>query len=94
MMVRHKRRDPGTRTQKQVSEMRFLRAVLGVSRRDQLRNDDIKNALLIYNKNDRAKQYRQCWTGYVQRVHQDRLPKQLMFYLPRGNRNIGRQKKR
>ena len=73
-----------TRNRTQASEMTFLRSVIGVPRRDGLRNGNIRNALAIYttglSNTDRV-----GWT-----MHQDRLPKQLMFYLPMGNNNIRR----
>lgn len=37
--------------------MRFLRSVLGVSRTDQLRNEEVRNILEIYNLRDKIEEY-------------------------------------
>ena len=82
-----------TRRRIQDSEIRLVTSGLWVFRRDRLWNDDIRNGLRIYNLNDSIKQYKQDWVDHVQTMHQNRLPKKLMFYHPRGNHSISRQRK-
>ena len=40
------------------------------------------------------KHYQEKWLQHVQRMDTNRLPKQALQYKPKGQRNIGRQRKR
>lgn len=74
----------------QASEMKFLRAVKKCTRMDRLTNDSIRDDLKIYNINHKITEYQNKWKNHVERMGDDRLPKKLMNYRPRGRRDRGR----
>lgn len=78
----------------QAAEMRFLRSVLGVTKRDRIRNEDIRNQLQIFNLNEEIDHHRKKWLDHVDRMDERRYPKKILNYIPEGKRNIGRPKKR
>jgi hypothetical protein len=47
-------------------EMRFLRSVIGITRRDKNRNDDIKNKRRTESLKDTTNKYRENWRNHVQ----------------------------
>ena len=73
-----------TQSRLQASEMRFLQYVLGVSRRDRLSNDDIRNILGIHNLNKSVKQYRQNWEDHVETMNKNRIQNQILVYNLKG----------
>ena len=78
----------------QASEMRFLRSVVGVTRKDQVRNEDIRQSLKICSLNHKITKYRKNWKSHIERMDNDRIPKSIYKYQPNGFRRIGRPKKR
>lgn len=86
--------DTKTRSKIQAAEMKFLRGCLGVTKRDRLRNEDIRNLLEIYELNNKVDDYRQTWKDHVNRMNNERLPKKILNYKPKGKRDIGRPKRR
>ena len=46
------------------------------------------------NKVNEIKQYKEKWLQRVQRMDENRIPKQALQYKPKGQRNIGRPRKR
>lgn len=82
------------RSRIQASEMRFLRSVMGVTRMDRIRNEEIRQSLNIYNLNNKIVEYRQNWRSHVERMSDERLPKLILGYQPKGFRSIGRPRKR
>ena len=77
------------------SEMRFLRRLQGVSLRDRVRSADIRNELgLERSIVEEIVQYQNNWKEHVNRMSSDRLPKQALFYNPKGKRDIGRPRTR
>lgn len=75
-------------------EMRFLRSVAGYSLLDKIRSDDIRSELRIFKLIDRITKYRSDWKQHVDRMKEDRIPKLMMSYNPRGRRSVGRPKTR
>ena len=78
----------------QTAEMRFLRSVRGVTRRDRLRNEDIRADLGVHSLKSTIAHKRDNWLHHVDRMGEDRYPKKALAYRPQGRRNIGRPKKR
>lgn len=78
----------------QAAEMRFLRSVKGCTRTDRLRNVEIREELEIFNVNDKIEEYRHNWRQHITRMKEERIPKIILNYHPRGRRDVGRPKKR
>lgn len=78
----------------QAAEMRFLRATAGYSLTDRKRNTDIRKELNAENLIKKVEEYRSSWSQHVQRMNNDRIPKQIMEYKPKGRRSLGRPRKR
>jgi hypothetical protein len=74
----------------EAAEMCFLRSVacyrLIVHRRD----EDIREELQIIDINSRIKGYQITWLQHLERMDQNRIPKLLLNYKPRGTRDQGR----
>lgn len=43
--------------------------------------------------NSRIEQYRQNWINHLERIPDASLPKQILFYKPKGKRPVGRPRK-
>lgn len=78
----------------QTAEMRFLRGVKGCTKRDHLRNEDIRGELGIYNINEKIEEYRENWRSHLNRMGNGRMPASVHNYQPRGRRDVGRPRKR
>ena len=78
----------------QAAEMRFLRRTKGCSRREQIRNEDIRRELNIYNLNEKVTEYRSKWKDHVERMPRERVPLKVLKYSPEGRRDVGRPRKR
>ena len=75
-------------------EMKFLRNAAGYTLMDKRRSEDIRQELNIFKLIDKIAQYRNNWRDHVDRMTEDRIPKIIMNYKPKGKRNIGRPLKR
>ncbi|KAJ4445824.1 hypothetical protein ANN_12509 [Periplaneta americana] len=82
------------RSRLQAAEMRFLRSVVGVTRLDHIRNEEIRYNLKVNSLLETVDEYKQKWWEHVQRMSQDRTPKIIADYVPIGKRSIGRPAKR
>lgn len=76
-------------------EMSFIRAALGVSLREEIRNSDLREQFgikipLLY----RLEQSQLKWYGHVLRMTENRLPKQILESKMEGKRPVGRPRKR
>jgi len=76
------------------TEMRMLRWILGVSLKDKLRNEDIRNRLEVVNIKEKVREARLRWFGHVERQDADCFVKRIMKAEVVGRRSRGRQKKR
>ncbi|KAJ4428996.1 hypothetical protein ANN_25992 [Periplaneta americana] len=77
----------------QAAEMRFLRRVKGCTRRDLIRNEDIRKELNIYNINEKVEDYEEKWKEHLSRMDNERIPALIQQYQPKGKRDIGRSRK-
>ncbi|KAJ4429720.1 hypothetical protein ANN_21924 [Periplaneta americana] len=78
----------------QTAEMRCLRRVKGCTRRDLIRNEDIRKELNIYNRNDKVEDYKEKWKEHLSRMDNERIPALIQQYQPKGKRDVGRPRKR
>jgi hypothetical protein len=53
-------------------------------------NEDIREELQITDINSRIKDYQIKWLQQLERMEQNRIPKLLLNYKPRGRRDQGR----
>jgi hypothetical protein len=61
---------------------------------DHRRNEDVKEELQITDINSRIKDYQIKWLQHSERMEQNRIPKLLLNYKPRGRRDQGRPSRR
>lgn len=76
------------------TEMDFWRRSAGISRRDHIRNERIREIMgAEHTIIDDIKTKQLIWYGHVQRMPNDRLPKQVLTWTPQGRRRRGRPRK-
>lgn len=78
----------------QAAEMKFLRSILGKTRRDRIRNEEIRRTLEVGKLNDRIETQRLRWYGHMRRMGQERLPRKFYEFQPDGTRPQGRPRMR
>jgi hypothetical protein len=74
----------------EAAEMRFLTSVAGYRLIDHRRNEDIREGIQIIDINSRIKDYQIKCLQRLERMEQNRIPKLLLNYKPRGRRDQGR----
>lgn len=75
-------------------EMDAFRRTLGVSRRDRVPNEEIRQRIGIEGSlTTDIEQKQLIWYGHVQRMNDDRIPKRVMQWIPQNRRKRGRPKK-
>ena len=62
----------------QASEMKFLRSMLGKTRMDKVRNENVRNEIGVEKHNDRMEKNKLRWFGHVKRMEEGRIPKRTM----------------
>ena len=75
------------------AEMRMRRGILGVSKRDHMRNEDIRRILHITPIDEVMRGGRLRWFGHVQRRDADTVTRRVMNLAIPGTRRRGRPKK-
>ncbi|XP_031634412.1 uncharacterized protein LOC116347821, partial [Contarinia nasturtii] len=82
----------------EVADMKVLRMISGVSRRDQwenrIRNERIRDDLNAVSVDEVARMSRLRWFGHVQRMGELRLSKKILYADADGPRNRGRPRRR
>jgi hypothetical protein len=78
----------------QAAEMKFLRAVKGCTRLDQIRNGDINISWAFSPLSEKIIEYRNKWKAHMQRMEHTRIPLQAYKYQPSGKRDIDRPSRR
>ena len=86
MKVTNKRKNTST-------EMRMLRGILGVSRREHMRNEDIRRILHITPIDEVMRGGRLRWFGHVQRRDADNVTRRVTNLAIPGTRRRGRPNK-
>jgi hypothetical protein len=74
--------------------MKYLRQTAGYTLLDYKRNEAILEELHVTPLDEKLSTYRPNWFQHVHRMEDNRLPKQLLNYQPKGRRRPGRQLKR
>jgi hypothetical protein len=74
----------------EAAKMCFLRSVAGYRSIDHRCNEDIREELQIIDINSRIKDYQIKWLQRLEIMEQNRIPKLLLNYKPRGRRGQGR----
>jgi hypothetical protein len=62
----------------QAKEMKFLREIIGKTRRDRIRNDDIREQLKVDNIKIDIEKNRLRWYGHIMRMADERIPKRTL----------------
>ena len=78
----------------QATEMRVLRLIHGVTRRERLRNDVIRDALNVKSILLIIEKSQLRWFGHVIRMSEERDVKRMLEWKPEQTRPIGRPRKR
>ena len=66
-------------TRLEVFQMRCLRTIIGVTRLDHIKNDDIRERTQQCTVEELVRRCRMRWLGHVARMKEDRLPPQLLY---------------
>ena len=82
------------RSQVQASEMRFLRKIKGVTLLDKVRSSEIRKSLNIEPLLLRIERSQLRWFGHMNRMPEERLPKQVLLARETGKRPVGRPRTR
>ena len=78
-----------------VAEMRMLRWMVGVTRRDRIRNEYIRGAVKVNEISKKIQESRLRWYGHWRRrVGEDHVGREVMEMEVRGKRRRGRPKRR
>ena len=83
-----------TKSKLQAAEMKVLRLIKGVNRRDRLRNDQIRADLRVQPLLNVVEEGRLRWYGHVMRMEDTRVSKRYYQWRPQGKRPVGRPRKR
>jgi hypothetical protein len=78
----------------QATAMRYLRSVNGCTELDHIKNEDIRKELDIDSTQYKLENYRKKWTEHLDRMPDERIPKQILKYKPKGRLDQGRPWKR
>ena len=74
--------------------MRVRRLIRGVTRRDRIRNVNIRRMLGIQPLLEDIERSRLRWYGHVKRMDEGRLPRKYLDWQPARKRPVGRPRKR
>jgi hypothetical protein len=69
--------------------MKFLRYLLGITKLGKEKNQCIRGKMGAENIVKEIKQYQEKWLQHVQRMDTNRIPKQALQYISKGQRHIG-----
>ena len=78
----------------EVNEMRMLRWMCGVTRKDKIRNEHIRGTTKVAQASRKITERRLKWYGHVMRMEEDRVVKRVMTKAIPGKRKRGRPKTR
>ena len=78
----------------QACEMKFLRSMIGKTRRDRVRNEDVRKEVGVEKLNDKIEKNKLRWFGHVRRMEEGRIPKKMLDAKFEGKRARGRPRAR
>jgi hypothetical protein len=70
--------------------MKFLKAIVGKTKRDRIRNSYIRGELKMEEIQNQIRESRMRWFGHVKRMDEHRIPKRLLEMKASGKRPRGR----
>src|SRR5699024_1416738 len=79
-----------TRSRVQATEMRFLRRILGITRRDRVRNVVVRENLNIESLLLEVERAQLRWFGHVLRMPHERTVRRILNAVPSSRRPVGR----
>ena len=83
-----------TESRLQAAEMRVLRLIKGVTRRDKIRNTQIRQELNVLPLLEDIERNKLRWYGHVKRMGEEKKPRKYLEWRPQGKRPVGRPRKR
>ena len=83
-----------TASELQAAEMRVLRLIKGVNRRDRIRNAQIRAELNLVSLLDDIDRKKPRWDGHVNRMSEEKKLKQFFEWFPSSKRPLGRPRMR
>ena len=83
-----------TESKLQAAEMRVLRLIKGVTRKDKIRNTSIRADLNATPLLEEIERIKLRWYGHVMRMTEEKKPKKYLLWKPDGKRPVGRPRKR
>lgn len=83
-----------TKSMLRVAEMKILRTIVGKTRRDRVRNTEVREQCEVQDVVRWGRQRRRQWHDHVRRMDENRLPKIALVGRPAGKRPLGRPPKR
>ncbi|XP_076062376.1 uncharacterized protein LOC143037718 [Oratosquilla oratoria] len=78
----------------QAAKMRVLRMIHGVTRRDRLRNENIKSQMDVERIISYVERTQLRWYGHMKRMEEHRTPRRWYRWVPNTGRPQGRPRKR
>ena len=78
----------------EVAEMKMLRFAMGVTRKDKIRNENIKSTVKVEQLGMKMREGRLRWYGHVMRRDQEYVGRKMMEMELPGKRRRGRPKRR
>ena len=78
----------------EVAEMKMLRFAMGVTRKDKIRNEHIRNTIKVEQLGMKMREGRLRWYGHVMRRDQEYVGRKMMEMELPGKRRRGRPKRR
>ena len=82
-----------TESRLQAAEMRVLRLIMGVTRKDRMRNSRIREELKMTPLLEDIERGKPRWYGHVMRMEKERKQKKYLMWRPPGKRPVGRPRR-